>query len=130
MERSAEEGLLDALEKYHSEFRMEVTAMEFWLIVACVAIGIGALAFGCYRIVREQRRLDAKYSCKWCGGFFPSQTGGPCLSCFELMNSAGLDEDTCLHCGSYYDGGHRCGRCGNGDPLDTGEFDPQTGEQW
>lgn len=41
------------------------------------------------------------------------------------------DEETyCHRCGSPYDGGHRCGVCGNGDPLDTGEFDPVTGEQW
>lgn len=39
-------------------------------------------------------------------------------------------EDRCVHCGAAYDGGHRCGACGNGDPLDTGEFDPVTGEQW
>lgn len=42
-----------------------------------------------------------------------------------------IDEDThCIHCGNPYDGGFRCPFCGHGDPLDTGEFDPITGEEW
>lgn len=41
-----------------------------------------------------------------------------------------LGDDHCHHCGAPYDGGHRCGSCGNGDPLDEGEFDPVSGEQW
>jgi len=40
------------------------------------------------------------------------------------------DSEYCAHCGAPYDGGHRCGSCGNGDPLATGEFDSVSGEQW
>lgn len=38
-------------------------------------------------------------------------------------------DNICRHCGAPYDGGHRCGTCRNGDPLNTGEFDPETGAE-
>ena len=40
-----------------------------------------------------------------------------------------IGSDCCVHCGARYDGGHRCGSCGHGDPLDTGEFDSVTGDE-
>lgn len=54
--------------------------------------------------------------------------------CDDAMMSAADDDEydddkVCHHCGSRYDGGQRCGVCGHGDPLDTGEFDRVTGEQ-
>lgn len=60
------------------------------------------------------------HECKACGDFIAD-------GC-EPWNDP--DHMTCAHCGADYDGGHRCGSCGNGDPEGTGEFDPETGEQW
>ncbi len=65
---------------------------------------------------REREQLDEQFA-----------NAGP----HELEMLEQLDErPSCVHCGVAYDGGHRCSHCGNGDPEGTGEFDPETGEQW
>lgn len=60
------------------------------------------------------------HECKTCGDFIAD-------GC-EPWNDS--DQMTCVHCGADWDGGNRCGSCGNGDPEGSGEFDPETGEQW
>lgn len=64
-----------------------------------------------------------------CGRITEDVAGGPCDACWSSIDE-GPEDMTCVHCGSPYDGGHRCGTCGNGDPEGSGEFDPETGEQW
>ncbi|MBF0102056.1 MAG: hypothetical protein HQK77_14230 [Desulfobacterales bacterium] len=83
--------------------------------------------------------ITKTWKCRGCHGTFITENEDQviCLICdsddYELLDvdETEYDDDIlCVHCGAHYDGGSRCGTCGNGDPLDTGEFDPISGEPW
>ncbi len=83
------------------------------------------------RELQTQKQMIAppEHVCERCGKLLSLAEKQPIEDSEEFDPDEPEPEPQCCRCGAPYDGGHRCGVCGNGDPEGTGEFDPETGEQ-